>query len=350
MYVSHQLASADKRKSWTISIILHALIFLLCLLPFIVQTTQDNEFLQAITINFNEPVKFEDLSSKQSGFEAAAASAESSAAEATSDQPQEQETPREQVTLETVASIQPSTPMPTPTRTITMTEPTPEIILPAAKAPTAKSDRFFEQPLDVVERHEVDRVEAFKEKPNPNLQQRVTWHVSDNEASDRGAPTSFDFGSAQSTGSDNGQAKGTSGKAPDGQSEDNGYDPFASGTFPDGTGTGKGTDGKNTGVGDDGKGLNWGDFAGDGLFNRKVIKRANVARIALKQGKVVINLCVDQLGKVTFAQYDLPNSSIRDKTIVAKAEECAKQYVFDEDPSAPREQCGRLTFIFEIKM
>jgi len=80
-----------------------------------------------------------------------------------------------------------------------------------------------------------------------------------------------------------------------------------------------------------------------------VIKRANVARIAVKEGKVVINLCVDQLGSVVFAQYDLPNSTIRDKAIVAKAEECAKQYVFDEDPSAPREQCGRLTFIFEIK-
>jgi hypothetical protein len=97
--------------------------------------------------------------------------------------------------------------------------------------------------------------------------------------------------------------------------------------------------------------MRFGDFAGDGLFNRKVIKRADaeVARIAIEEGKVVINLCVDQLGKVVYAQYDTPHSTIRDKSILSKAVDCAKLYVFDEDPSAPREQCGRLTFVFKIQ-
>src|SRR5690606_11865552 len=113
--------------------------------------------------------------------------------------------------------------------------------------------------------------------------------------------------------------------------------------------SGTGNAGSKTGVGNDGKGLQWGDFAGDGLFKRKVITRANVAQIAVSEGKIVVNLCVDRSGKVVFAQHDPRHSSIRDKGILAKAKECAKRYVFDQDQSAPKEQCGRLTFIFEIK-
>jgi len=335
MLVSHQLSRRDKRKSWTISILIHALLLLLCLLPFIVQTVEREDFSHAIVINF------EDSATKQSGRASAAASAESSTSEA--------HTPREQVALAAVSSIQPSSALPVPSRAIPMTEATPDLVLPTTRTNSPKADRFFEQPVEIKEQYEVDRVEMFKAKPNPSLQQKVVWHVADTESAEKGAPTSFDFGDSKGTANGSSNARGTTGKAPDGQSEDAGFDPFGDGTFPDGAGKGDGSKGKDTGVGEEGKGLNWGDFAGDGLFNRKVIKRANVARIAVKEGKVVINLCVDQLGSVVFAQYDLPNSTIRDKAIVAKAEECAKQYVFDEDPSAPREQCGRLTFIFEIK-
>jgi hypothetical protein len=303
-----------------------------------IRDMQQQDFSQAIAI------RFEDTGMKQSGSESAAASA---ASEASSE---EMLTPREKVDVTAVSSIQPAAAMPTPSRSITMTSPTPEVMLPATKANSQKADRFFEQPLEVTEQYEVDRVEAFKAKPNPSLQQNVTWHVADAESSNEGAPTSFDFGNGQGSGNNKGTAKSGSGNAPDGKAEEgDGYDPFGDGSFPGGTGTGKGNAGSNTGVGQDGKGMQWGDFAGDGLFNRKVIKRAPIAQIADLPGKIVINLCVDQLGKVVFAQFDSPNSTIRSKTITAKAEAYAKMYVFDEDPSAPREQCGRLTFIFEIK-
>jgi hypothetical protein len=262
--------------------------------------------------------------------------------------PAEAQAPREQVAVAAVSSIQPSAALPAPSRTLQMTDPSPEVMLPVSSARQPKTDQFFEQPLNVTDNYEVDRVEAFKAKPNPALQQKVTWHVSDAESSASGAPSFSDFGDASGSGAKKG-ATGSTGNAPNGQSEDAGYDPFGDGTFPNGSGKGSGNQGKDSGVGNEVKGLNWGDFAGDGLFNRKVIKRANVARIAVQQGKVVINLCVDQVGNVVFAQYDSPNSTIKDKSIVAKAEECEKQYVFDEDLSAPREQCGRLTFIFEIK-
>jgi hypothetical protein len=304
---------------------------------------ENEQYLQAITINFEEPIKFEDLSStKQSGAAAAAASAESSS-------PQEQQTPREQVALASVTPATPTTMMPVPTRDILTTEAQPEVFVPTT--PTKKSDNFFDKPLDVVDRVEVDRVEAFKEKPNPNLQQDVTWHVAEAKVAEKGAPTSFDFGNSDGTGSGKGTSPTTgSGNAPQGDREDGkGHDPFGDGTFPGGAGTGTGNKGKDTGFGNEGKGLQWGDFAGDGLFNRKVISRANVAQIATVEGKAVVNLCVDRSGKVVYAQYDIPNSTIRDRTVLSQAQDYAKRYVFEPDASAPLEQCGRLTFIFKIQ-
>jgi hypothetical protein len=128
-----------------------------------------------------------------------------------------------------------------------------------------------------------------------------------------------------------------------------GFDPFADGSFPEGTGTDKSNESNSIGKGQNGKKLNYGDFAGDGLFNRRIVTRANVSAIATVPGKVVLDICVNRLGKVTLAKFNLDNSTIKDLTVVTKAVDCAKQYVFDEDPSAPREQCGRLTFFFELK-
>jgi len=340
--VNQEFAGEDRRKSWTITIIVHALLLLLALLPFITDMPDNEQYLQAITINFEEPPVFDDFSSKQSGAAAAAASAESASPEA-------EQTPREQVALASVTPVQPATVMPVPTREIVTTEAQPEVFVPSS--PSKNSDRFFDQPLEVVDRVEVDRVEAFKEKPNPALQQQVTWHATDAEVTEKGAPTSFDFGNGQGTGSGQGTSpNGSTGSAPKGDREDGvGHDPFGDGSFPGGTGSGTGNKGNDTGVGNEGKGLQWGDFAGDGLFNRKVIERANVAQIATVEGKVVVNLCVDQSGKVVYAQYDVPNSTIRDRTVLSRAVDYAKRYLFEKDASAPKEQCGRLTFIFKIQ-
>ena len=117
---------------------------------------------------------------------------------------------------------------------------------------------------------------------------------------------------------------------------ESGDDPFAEGLF-DGEWPGEtdGTEGKHIGTGTDGDGNYWGDFAGDGLFNRKVIQRANVARLAIKQGKLVVNLCVDNSGEVVFTECDRSMSTITDEELVNLAEICASKYVVDQDPTAP---------------
>jgi hypothetical protein len=74
-----------------------------------------------------------------------------------------------------------------------------------------------------------------------------------------------------------------------------------------------------------------------------------VGAVISEPGKIIVNLCVDRLGKVISAQYDIVNSTIKDLTVGTKAVDSAKQYVFDENPSAPREQCGLLYFLCETK-
>jgi hypothetical protein len=97
------------------------------------------------------------------------------------------------------------------------------------------------------------------------------------------------------------------------------------------------------------KNLSWGEFAGDGLFNRRIITRANVADLANEPCKMVVNICVDRSGKVVNAQFDKTNSTLLDADQTSKAEAYAKQYEFESDSDAPVEQCGRLTFIIQQK-
>lgn len=115
-----------------------------------------------------------------------------------------------------------------------------------------------------------------------------------------------------------------------------------------GGGTGVGSAGKNTGVGNDGNGLGWQVGLGKG-FDRKLVSRGNVGSIAVKEGHITVSICVDRSGKVIRQKYNPMSSNIREPDLIRKAEACAATYVFAEDPLAPVEQCGNLTFIFKIK-
>ncbi|HZV68740.1 MAG TPA: hypothetical protein VFG10_04320 [Saprospiraceae bacterium] len=115
-----------------------------------------------------------------------------------------------------------------------------------------------------------------------------------------------------------------------------------------GGGKGVGSAGKNTGVGNDGTGVGWQVGIGK-EFGRQFVSRGNVGSIAVKEGRITVSICVDRSGKVVRTKYNPLGSSIREPDIIRKAEAVAANYVFVEDPTAPVEQCGNLTFIFKIK-
>ena len=98
-----------------------------------------------------------------------------------------------------------------------------------------------------------------------------------------------------------------------------------------------------------GKELGKMDFDGEGVFGRKVIYRADVKKIAEKEGKVVINLCINRVGLVTHVAFNREASTINDSKYVKRAMDVASDYLFEKDYTAPATQCGKLSFIFHIE-
>lgn len=114
------------------------------------------------------------------------------------------------------------------------------------------------------------------------------------------------------------------------------------------TGNGKSTKpgtGTDATPGDGDEGL---DFSGDGIFGRRVVYRADVKKITHEEGKIVINLCVDRIGRVVYSKYNTELSTITTPSVVAKAERTAAKYRFDKDYTAAPKECGKLTFIFDL--
>jgi len=319
MYAFAQFERKNKRKGITVSIIVHLLILLLAILPFII-SEPETEAQQAIVIDFREPIA--GSSSKSGG------SASSSPAA------------RAKVAMSSIAAPTTSTPIqPTLAQPI-ITAPEPDIVIPEA-------DNFFDQPLEVTETSESDEVVEISDVVSETTSDFDSWAVADSDETD-GEPEPL----ALMDGGDGGPGRTDGTSDFEGEFEgdaESGDDPFAEGFFDgDWPGETDGTEGKNIGKGKAGDGKYWGDFADEGLFNRKVIRRANVARLAIKQGKLVVNLCVDQAGEVVFVECDRDLSTITDDKMASLAEDCARNYIFDQDPGADEKQCGRLTFIFKI--
>jgi hypothetical protein len=115
-----------------------------------------------------------------------------------------------------------------------------------------------------------------------------------------------------------------------------------------GGGTGVGSAGNKTGVGNNGTGgMGWNVGIGQG-FTRKMIQRAKVESLAVKEGKIAIVICIDRSGMVISTKYDLANSTLKEPSFITEAEKVAKGYIFAQDSDAPERECGRLTFIFKL--
>ena len=89
------------------------------------------------------------------------------------------------------------------------------------------------------------------------------------------------------------------------------------------------------------------DFDGEGVFGRRIVYHANISKLAEKEGRVVVNLCINRSGRVTHIAFNREASSLTDSDYVSRVMQVASKYRFEADYSAPEYQCGKLTFIFE---
>ncbi len=86
--------------------------------------------------------------------------------------------------------------------------------------------------------------------------------------------------------------------------------------------------------------------AGDGLNSRGIVFEPVIKDNSQKTGKVVVEVCVNNQGKVTSAKYTQKGSTTTDQYLVDLGVRNAKKYVFTSSEIA--EQCGSITINFVL--
>jgi periplasmic protein TonB len=123
------------------------------------------------------------------------------------------------------------------------------------------------------------------------------------------------------------------------------------GTFKKGDGKGTGDGGKTGPQGDpDGTGTSTtggsvGNLIGGGLSGRK-FDRHVPENNSSHFGTVVIEVCVNQDGKVIDASFTQKGSTTSVGALTELAESSARKFRFERNPDAPDKQCGTITFQF----
>ncbi len=120
-------------------------------------------------------------------------------------------------------------------------------------------------------------------------------------------------------------------------------------THASGGGEGSPIYGNQNGAAMEGDGGSGDGLEGDGIITRRVIYREDIGRIAKVNGRVALNICIDREGKVIYVAYDPEKTTITDNSIIKEASYLALKYRFESNFTAPKRECGQLTFIFRIE-
>ncbi|MFT4666439.1 MAG: outer membrane biosynthesis protein TonB [Polaribacter sp.] len=321
-----------RNKARTYSALTLTCLLLALLAPFCSEVKKkDNNFEKAILVQF-EPEDFKEMASAAKSSSRAAANAPAAAKE---------EKPSEETTA--------TTPTPVPVET-PPEEPKPEKvkptkvdlipIRPSAQKPILTSPEpaeinIEEMLQDLPEEAQVEEVSEevteVTEEVSADFMAELAAFFKTSDSKPSTPSSSNSSGSGSSTG---GSGTANTDKPSNGTSS----------TPGEGTsGKSETGDSKTDGVGNSGNSGD--DFQGDGLLTRKVIKRENLKKIIKRNGKIVINLCIDQSGSVIFKKADKKKSSIKDPLLLKKAERAAGRYKYEKDYTAAKRQCGALTII-----
>lgn len=96
------------------------------------------------------------------------------------------------------------------------------------------------------------------------------------------------------------------------------------------------------------KGLSKGiGTVGRGLSGRQIVYAPNIEDDSQKTGRVIVEICVDQSGKVTSAKYTQRGSNTNDQYLVNLAEKEAMKWRFSSSEQAL--QCGVITIDFKVQ-
>ncbi len=327
MYKKRQskVASKARNKGRTVSVALHALLLILTFLPFFAMQSPEEPTKEALVIQFDYPyneyvapekfvVKEQEMGSKMAGSEAGGSTASDEPI-----QPRPTEAAPSRLSAPAMTAVNRSSSV-LSSKISDIPLPTPKVV--THQAWQSVNDNSFES----------DGVEELK---------MIGW-------SDGGKGKIADSGDGDDDSDvwNNGFGSGTGGSGTgSGGGPGNATGP---GSGPGG-GTGAGGAGKGSGIGGIGTGIKWGEAFGEGDLSRSLIQRSPKAgQLAVKEGKICIYLCVDRNGKVISSQYNLAKSTIKDISLLSKAQDSAKEYIFAPDIMAPDKQCGNFYFVFKF--
>jgi hypothetical protein len=321
-----RMANKARDKGRAISVFVHAALLLLAFLPFLSMQTPTEPSKEALVIQFDYPyneyvapekfvVNQQEMGSKMAGSEAGGSTPSEEPI-----QPRPVEAAPSKLAAPALTSVNRSSSVLT-SKASEIPLPTPKIVNHQAWQPVSDDGGI-----------ESDGVEELK---------MIGWSdggSGDVPGSGEGDDDSdvFNDGFGSGTG-----GSGTGSGGGPGNANGNGSGP--------GGGTGTGGAGKGSGIGGIGTGIKWGEAFGEGDLSRSLIQRSPKAgQLAVKEGKICIYLCVDRNGKVVSSQYNPAKSTIKDVSLLVKAQNAAKEYVFAPDIMAPDKQCGNFYFVFKF--
>lgn len=288
----------DARKGMLSSILLHLILLLICLMPFVFTTSKNQETQQII-------VTFSDLNDDTPSASAAASSAVSEdVAEETSEEPKEPESKPKTTTNHVAQEKTETTPV--------QQKKKPKEVINHNTSPEQETS-----PVKVEETSAQEREEALKKAKAEEAMRRETERRAKEEAEKKHkenelAKKKSSFGSLFNN-TDSANSKEES----DGEGED-----ILAYIQPTHT-------------------------IGGGLGNRNVLFEPTVTDSSRKVGRVVISICVNRAGQVSSANFTQKGSTTSDAQLVKLAKQAALQYRFNTSDLS--EQCGSVTFEFKLK-
>jgi outer membrane biosynthesis protein TonB len=309
---------ARRRKGMIISVILHALLLLFCIMfafP-IKESLSEDKPDDEENISLAVKLDFDFQESSLSTYAHEDAGEPAPKAEAAPPAPVESPKP-EVATAPEPIKVQAPTVINTPKPDIKL--PTPVYTPREEPIPTTKPQETSPVKVNV----------PTSTSPKPN--------ESDTKVPVKTGATNNGGGSPNSNGATPG--------APNGNNSTTSGSGSGSGSSGSGAGASSGNDGSE-GVGNNSNGTGEYDGSGDGVFGRRVIYRdvaASKAALSVT-GKCVVKICVNQAGIVTFAEINNDETTIRDRAVLKKFLISARRFKVQPDSSAPKEQCGKLIF------
>ena len=339
----------DYQKNWNTSlgrsIALHVLLLLLAFL-FRLQSdpNKDIDTQYAVTVSFEE-VEFRNTKSSNSTKSRSSEGAQ----RAKSESPKKIEAPKPtEVKVPTPAKTQPK-PVPTPTPPVEAQEPTPPVI---SETTTEESEiEAVEEPIEV-EDPEPEYIPEPTPDPipadepviinNPELPSLddIIGDINDDpiEMEEENVP-------AEETGSGD-ESSSTSGSGDSDPSLKDGDGGSGKGDTGDGRGSdADGDDGDSgRGTGDHGEGEY--DASGHGIFGRQPIYNDKTMPNS-KSGKLVFKICINRRGIVTYVEINELETTIKDYDVLRQGLESMRKYKFEVDLSAPKEQCGKYSYVID---